>query len=87
MADVIVIGKEGYNVADVPHLIYCGQSRTEARVLVEKTGGKFKRIYEISPQPIRPFKAAAIAAAAAEAAITPVAPEAETEAPKRKKKL
>jgi hypothetical protein len=86
MADVIVIGKEGYSINDVPQVIYCGKSGVEAREAASKTGGRFKQIYEISPMPIRPFKAAAIAMAAAAAAVTPVEPEAKTEAPKRTKK-
>lgn len=54
--DIIIIGKAGRKKTDAPHVIYCGQSRTEAAEAVKDTKGKFPVMYQVSGFPIAPVK-------------------------------
>jgi hypothetical protein len=81
--DVIVIGKRSHNRSDKPEVIYCGQSRDEAKAAVAATNGAFPFLYYINPEPFQRIETpapSATPAPKAEPESEPEPIESETEA-------
>jgi hypothetical protein len=48
MLDIIVIGRPGYKSTDLPRVVYCGDSRSEAKKAAALVSDKFQWIYEVN---------------------------------------
>jgi hypothetical protein len=84
MLDLIVIGREGFKSTDKPHVIYCGDSRSEAKAAVADTGNRFAWVYEVNGMITRNYRTqrSAKVTAPVDTAATDQAPE----TPKKKSK-
>jgi hypothetical protein len=78
--DVLVLGKKTYSSTAAPEVLYCGQSRADAREVVSKSNLAW--IYEVSSLPIRNYKRSTAAALVAPTEPAP-APEAQTKKVKK----
>lgn len=80
MLDIIVIGRPGFKSTDKPQVIYCGDSRSEAKQAA--LSSSFAWVYEVNGMISRNYRTQRSKVAAAE---TPLPETVETESPKKKK--
>lgn len=56
MLDIIVIGRDSFKSASTPQVIYCGDSRSEAKAAALAADPKFVWVYEVNGMVSRNYR-------------------------------